>query len=104
MCLARPMRVIRVQGWQADCADDHVQRTVDIALIDALEPGDWVLVDRQTAIRRVDETEARRVQQALAAVAAAQAGEVPAGAFADLEGPPELPPHLQPEAEGEGST
>ncbi len=102
MCLSRPMQVLAREPGRAECADAYTRRWVDTLLIGDPEPGAWLLVDRDTAIREVDEAEARQVQDALAALARVHAGDDAAGLFADLEAEgPQLPPHLRDPGEGD---
>jgi hydrogenase expression/formation protein HypC len=90
------MQVLNREPGRAECADAHARRWVDTLLIGDPEPGSWLLVDRTTALRKVDEAEARQVQDALAALARVQAGGRADGLFADLEAAgPQLPPHLR---------
>lgn len=103
MCLARAMQVLNRKPGRAECADAHTRRWVDTLLIGDPELGSWLLVDRTTAIRQVDEAEARQVQDALAAVARVQAGGRADGLFADLEAAgPQLPAHLREAGPGGG--
>lgn len=105
MCVAIPMRVEALQGGAARCARAAEAGTgagvlVDISLLEALQPGDWVLVFRDEALRVVSREEAMEVENALRATAAVMAGDaseetIRAG-FADLiDREPPLPPHLQ---------
>lgn len=128
MCVAIPMRVRSVDGFEACCersaaaagdlcgpctpafdwnvsAQEGVSSCVNVtlAMLDepgAVHPGDWLLVFRDEAIRRVTEEEAREVAAALEATAAVMAGDlsdenIRAG-FADLvDREPPLPEHLK---------
>ncbi len=65
MCLAIPGRIMEVVDESNRLARVDVagvQRTVNIALLDAdgvsVEPGDWVLIHVGFALSRVDEAEA----------------------------------------------
>ena len=108
MCVAIPMRVEALQGGAARCARAAEAGTgagvlVDISLLEApeaLQPGDWVLVFRDEALRVVSREEAMEVENALRATAAVMAGDASEetfrAGFADLiDREPPLPPHLQ---------
>ena len=123
MCVAIPMRVRSVDGFEARCersaaaagglcgpctpafdwdvpAQEGASSCVNVTLAMLDEPGDWLLVFRDEAIRRVTEEEAREVAAALEATAAVMAGDlsdenIRAG-FADLvDREPPLPEHLK---------
>ena len=62
MCLAIPGRVVEIVDEtnrlaRVDVAG--VQRNVNVGLLDADEPGDWVLIHVGFAMSKVDEEEAR---------------------------------------------
>ena len=62
MCLAIPGRVVeRVDVEQRLARVDvaGVQRNVDVALLDGVAAGDWVLIHVGFALSKVDEQEAR---------------------------------------------
>ncbi len=98
MCLGVPMQVVAAGiGW-ADCRNGDATRRVDTLLLDAVAPGDWVLVHIASAIRRVDASEAKLIRDALLAVQHAAAGEPFEHLLADLiDREPQLPPHLRPQ-------
>ena len=108
MCVAIPMRVEALQGGAARCARAAEAGTgagelVDISLLEApeaLQPGDWVLVFRDEALRVVSREEAMEVENALRATAAVIAGDaseetIRAGSADPIDREPPLPPHLQ---------
>jgi hydrogenase expression/formation protein HypC len=95
------MRVRRVlpASRRAECADRHgVESSVDIALVDAVEPGAWLLVFLGSAREIIDADRAMKIELALGALEAALAGDQSAidAAFADLVSrPPQLPEFLR---------
>ena len=97
MCLGVPMQVLDAgPGW-ADCRNGDAVRRVDTLLLDAVTPGDWVLVHVASAVRAIDEAEALAIRNALLAVERAAAGEPFEHLLADLiDREPQLPPHLRP--------
>lgn len=98
MCLGIPMRIIDIQGTVARCTGRGIERTISLALLDPPAPGTWVLVDRDSAIQTLSETDAALIDQALDAVTAVQSGASVDHLFADLvDRAPQLPAHLRPE-------
>jgi hydrogenase assembly chaperone HypC/HupF len=103
MCLAIPMRVLRVEGDLAVCAGRNGVESVDTLLTGPLQDGQWVLVFRGSAHEIVDEERALQVSDALDALQAALQGAGPeqmsrivAERFADLVGrEPALPDFLK---------
>ena len=62
MCLAIPGRILEVVDEQNRLARVDVagvQRNVNIGLLDAIAPGDWVLIHVGFAMSKVDEDEAQ---------------------------------------------
>jgi hydrogenase expression/formation protein HypC len=62
MCLAIPGQVVEIVDEpnrlaRVDVAG--VRRTINIGLLDAVGPGDWVLIHVGFAMSRIDEAEAR---------------------------------------------
>ncbi len=55
MCLAVPVKVISVHGQNALIDIDGVQREVNVAFIDKVAPGDYVVVHAGFAIQKWDE-------------------------------------------------
>ena len=103
MCVGEPMRALRVipaahraAPAAAECEGPRGIELIDLSLVGAIEPGDWLLVFLGAARERLTEARALEIRRALDGVAAAMRGEDPSGAFADLEaGEPRLPPHLE---------
>lgn len=75
MCLAVPAQLLRVSedAMNAEADFGGVRKEVDVSLIDAPKPGDWVIVHVGFALSRIDEKEA---QETLALLAAA-GGDAP---------------------------
>lgn len=97
MCVGVPLQVISVQGLTAVCAAADGPVTVDTALLEAVTPGEHLLIHLGVAIRKLDPQEARDIADALEAVRRAAAGEPFDHLFADLIGrEPQLPEHLRP--------
>ncbi len=71
MCLAVPVRVVGLlgEGW-ADAEVGGVTSRVCIALIEAVELGDYLIVHAGFAITRLDEAEAQRTLALFAEISA----------------------------------
>jgi hydrogenase expression/formation protein HypC len=112
MSLGIPMKVLRCEGSMALCMVEPPpgqqqsarQEQVDTMLVPDVQEGDYLLVFMGMARARMEPEEARKLQEALQALATLAATPVDAGAaqqivthgFADLcDAPPRLPPHLQ---------
>jgi hydrogenase expression/formation protein HypC len=61
MCLAIPMQIREISGFQARCEAKGVERDVSLFMLqgESLEPGDHVLVHVGYAIQKVSAQEAR---------------------------------------------
>ena len=78
MCLALPARVIELRDLQQAVVElGGVHKTISLALVDGIEPGDYVIVHVGYALTKLDPEEAA---QTLALFA--EAGIDPAGALA----------------------
>jgi hydrogenase expression/formation protein HypC len=101
MCLGIPLQVQSVPSWGvALCgpADDgNERRPVETSLLEQPpQPGDWLLVHVNVAIRALDAGEAGQISNALLAVTRAAAGESFEHLLADLaDREPQLPAHLR---------
>jgi hydrogenase expression/formation protein HypC len=61
MCLAIPVKVMEcLDGDQALADVGGVQKTIDVSLLDGVQPGDYVILHVGFAINRLDEEEARK--------------------------------------------
>lgn len=65
MCLAVPMQIQSVEGFNAVCEARGVRREVSLFMVQdqAIAPGDHVLVHVGYAIQKVSETEAAEAWQ-----------------------------------------
>ena len=90
MCLGIPGKVVR---WidrdpmfgRAEIEFDSVRRTCHMACVSDAVEGDYVIVHAGIAISRIDEAEAQRVLEALAALEESQS-ERAEGPRSDLQG------------------
>jgi len=103
MCLGVPMRICELaDGWAHGVDRDGQTRRVSTLLLDRVNVNDWVLVHIDTAMRILDEAEAKQIANALEAITAAMQGEDFDHLFADLiDREPQLPAALRPPSEQE---
>ena len=82
MCLAIPMQIIDIDGFNARCEAKGVERDVSLFMLQGqtLERGDFVMVHVGYAIQRVTPAEARSTWELLDQVLAAEQGEEAVGA------------------------
>lgn len=67
MCLAIPARVVERLGADMVTVDlGGVRKEISVALLDAVEPGDYVIVHVGYALARLDPEEARRTLELFA--------------------------------------
>jgi len=61
MCLAIPMQVIEVNGFEARCEAKGIERNVNLFMMQdqAVEPGDFVMVHVGYAIQKVSPQDAQ---------------------------------------------
>jgi len=59
MCLAVPMRVIKIDGTEAMLESAGVRRRGDVRLLDDVKVGDYVILHAGFAIEKLDEAAAR---------------------------------------------
>lgn len=98
MCIGVPMKVLSAGEFTARCLDEtsDIPQSVDIRLVGAVTPGQWLLVFLGNARRVLDEDEAMLICTALRSLAAVANGDDIAGLFPDLDNrEPVLPPHLE---------
>ncbi len=69
MCLAVPVRVVSIEGDEAETEIAGVRRRVSIALTPEVKVGDYVLLHTGYAIGIVDEAEARETLKLLEEIA-----------------------------------
>lgn len=70
MCVAVPMRVQEIVGTRAILESRGVVTEADISLLDAVEPGDYVLVHAGIAITRLDKADAEETLSVFASLEA----------------------------------
>ncbi len=63
MCLATPMKIIKIENDKAVVEGDGHTHTVDIALIKNKKPkkGDYILAHGELAIQKLSLTEAKKI-------------------------------------------
>ena len=78
MCLAIPVRVVELIGEDAALVDlDGIRKQISLALVDGVQPGDYVILHVGYALSRLDPVEAERT---LALFAQVHASGQPAAA------------------------
>ena len=104
MCLALPMKVIRMEGTTALCESRNGTERLDTMLTGPLAPGQWILGFLGAAREVIDAERAAQVEDALIALESILHGDgsnealIQAG-FADLiDREPQLPEFLRPAA------
>jgi hydrogenase expression/formation protein HypC len=100
MCIGIPMRVVESDETGALCEGLSEglgeRRRLSLLLLGTQPPGTYVLAYLDTAVRVLDEEEAKRIDAALDALGAALRGEETDRFFEDLiNREPQLPPHLR---------
>lgn len=65
MCLAVPVKVVSIEGSEAEVEIGGVKRRVSITLTPEARVGDYVLLHTGYAINVIDETEARETLKIL---------------------------------------
>lgn len=108
MCIATPETILSIEESATGPIGTILQAgrviSVDLSLVPEAEVGDTILFFRGTALRVIEETEARKIRSALSALAdvmdgTASSNDIEAG-FADLiDHPGQLPGHLRKELE-----
>ena len=60
MCLAIPMQITKIDGFNAHCVAKGIERDVSLFLLqdEAINEGDYLLIHVGYAIQRINETEA----------------------------------------------
>ena len=96
MCIVVPMQVIEAGPYWAWCQGPGERIQVDTRLVGAQQANAWLLVFQGSAREVLTEARARLVLDALAALAAAAAGQAFDHLFPDLAGrEPQLPEFLR---------
>ncbi len=63
MCLAIPMRVVRIDGDRAIAESRGVQSTVNTHLVPDVEVDDWVIIHAGFVIEKLDIEEAESIDE-----------------------------------------
>jgi hydrogenase expression/formation protein HypC len=60
MCLAIPMQITKIDGFNAHCVAKGIERDVSLYLLqdEAIKEGDYLLIHVGYAIQKISETEA----------------------------------------------
>ena len=96
MCLGLPMTIVDTDGVTALCEHGNEQRRISVVLLADVRAGAKVLVHIDSAVRLLDENEARLICKALDGLEASLNGQSCDRFFADLIGhEPQLPEHLR---------
>jgi hydrogenase expression/formation protein HypC len=98
MCLGIPVQVMSVAGTFARCEGPDGVLDVDVALVNPVLAGEWLLTFLGAARGRLDADEAARITRALGALGAIERGESidVAAFFPDLvDREPQLPDFLK---------
>lgn len=97
MCLGIPMEVIETGEHRALCRGPAGEVLIDLALVGPQPVGTWLLTFLEAAREVIDADRAEAINQALAALVAAQSGEADLDLFfADLvDREPQLPDFLR---------
>jgi hydrogenase expression/formation protein HypC len=96
MCLGLPMTIVETDGLSALCEYRGEQRRVSVMLLSDPPVGAKVLVYIDSAVRLLDEEEARLIGDAIDGISAALDGQDVDRFFADLvDREPQLPEHLR---------
>jgi len=96
MCLGLPMTIVETDGTTALCQYGDELRRVSVLLLSDPPVGAKVLVYIDSAVRLLDDEEARLIGDAIQGLQAALNGDDCDRFFADLvDREPELPEHLR---------
>lgn len=60
MCLAIPMKILKVEGVTARARVSGLEKEIDVRFLKNPSPGDYVIVHAGFAIEKLDPDEARR--------------------------------------------
>jgi hydrogenase expression/formation protein HypC len=88
MCLAIPMRVLEINGFNARCEAKGIERTASLFMLqhEEIVPGDMVMVHIGYAIQKMTEEEARSAWELYDEMFAIEARERAAEAATEAEG------------------
>lgn len=97
MCIGIPMQVVAGDAHEALCVRAGSVTRVSMMLVGEVPPGTYVLTHLGSAVRVLDDAEARLIDDALEGLAAATNGGDFERLFGDLiDREPQLPEHLLP--------
>lgn len=65
MCLAVPMKVIKIDGSNAVVELGGIKKNINMGLLDNVKVGEYVIVHAGFAIQKVDDKEARETIEIL---------------------------------------
>ena len=65
MCLAIPMRVVKIEGSDAIVELGGVKKNISMGLLDNVKVGEYVIVHAGFAIQKVDDKEAKETIEIL---------------------------------------
>lgn len=65
MCLAIPVKVVKIKGTLAEVDMSGVKRQADIRFLENIKPGDYILLHAGFAIEKIDEKEAQETLKLL---------------------------------------
>jgi hydrogenase expression/formation protein HypC len=68
MCLALPYKILRIKGNLAEIESDGTRFDVATGLFPDIKEGDWVLVNLGSVVSKIDENEAREINELYAAM------------------------------------
>ena len=69
MCLAIPMKVIKIEGSRAVVELGGVKMTINLELLDNVKNGEYVIIHAGFAIQKVDDKEAEETIEILKQIA-----------------------------------
>ena len=65
MCLAIPMKILKIEGDKAIVSSSGVQRSIGISFMKNVKPGDYVIVHAGFAIEKLDPAKAEETLKIL---------------------------------------
>jgi len=65
MCLAIPVKVVKVKGTLAEVDMSGVKRQADIRFLENIKPGDYILLHAGFAIEKINKKEAQKTLKLL---------------------------------------
>ena len=65
MCLAIPMKILKIEGDKAIVYSSGVQRDIGISFMKNIKPGDYVIVHAGFAIEKIDPAKAEETLRLL---------------------------------------